>query len=313
MTDTSGFPKFAAGMNEDGMSAREMNRMSGAARKADNLTAGSGVQIRRGASGNVLSVEPPQGSHILSTTRFVAVVVPPMPLDTTVIVRDVVYAIEAPEPVDLDPNPDDEIVDLVRGEYTYRWGSPGRITALPGYGYTPMDFAGSVFKDVDANGGAISPTGDMVIFWLELRGQGPPLLWPMNTQLTRQFKIIDMPEMQVVYDNYLKVHTWDGSEDTEGEAMVHVARPWLLRANPEPYERHGITYTDVSPQERLAHRAAQTEEQVVTPRYYPGDIIYASTGIAGGLDGAWGPNLPFTWLDDNRDGRAWAEKNPANV
>ena len=308
------FPTFAPGMRERDQSAGKMNRMSKAAENADNVKVGSGANIRRGAAGNIFSVDPPQTSHILSTTRFVAVVVPPTKADTHVWVRDVVYAIEEPQPIDIDSVEDDDVVDLIKGDYTYRWGSPSRIRARPGVGYVPLDFAGSVFKDLNANGGNIDPTGATPIFWLELRGQGPPLVWPMNTKLTRQFKII----VGGIYDNHLKVHTWDGSEETEGEEVIEVARPWLLRANPEQYSRHGFTYTYISPLERISSRGlpgggTDTETQVIVQPWRAGDIIYATTGIAGGLDGAWGPNLPFTWLDDNRDGRAWAEKTVAHV
>lgn len=246
MSDATGFPKFAAGMNEDGMSAREMNRMSNAARKADNLTSGSGVQMRRGGSGNVLSVEPPQGSHILSTTRFVAVVVPPMPLDTTVMVRDVVYAIEDPEPVDLDTNPDDEVVDLVRGEYTYRWGAPGRIVAIPGYGYSPMDFAGGVFEDVDdadtENPTEIRPTVQTTIYWLQLRGQGPPLLWPMGEGQAVEFAVVrsigDPDDENFGNDLFVTVEgvkrTPEGWE-LSGEPIEIATYPWIPSRYYEPF------------------------------------------------------------------------------
>jgi len=311
-----GFPTFAPGMKERDQSASKMNRLSKAGEKADNFKVGSGANLRRGAAGNIVSVEPTPTSHILSTTRFVAVVVAPTKVDTTVMVRDVVYAIENPDPIDIDPVEDDDVVDLVKGDYTYRWGSSSRITATPGCGYVPMDFAGGVFKDLSPEGGTILPTADTPIYWLQLRGQGPPLLWPMNAKLTRQFKIIE----HGIHDNYLRTHAWAGSDDTEGEAIVSVARPWLLRINPEEYSRNGITYTHIPglPQERWARLkeddvVVAEERQVIVPRYRVGDIIYATTGIAGGLDGAWGPNLPFAWLDDNRDSRAWAEKNAAHV
>lgn len=128
--------------------------------------------------------------------------------------------------------------------------------------------------------------------------------------ITQQFKII----ANGIHDNHLRTHTWAGEDATEGAGIIEVARPWLLRVNPEEYSRNGITYTYVPnlPQERIASRivdgVTETQTQVVVQRYRVGDIIYATQAIAGGLDGDWGPTLPFEWLDDNRDSRAWMKK-----
>ena len=190
MSKGRSFPNFTPGMDERGMSATEMQTMSDAAKRADGFDVGSGALIRRGPSGNVISIDSVRAPGTLSTTRFVAVVVAPEPLDNHVWVRDVVYAIEEPESVDLDTNPDDEIVNLVKGEYTYRWGSPSRIKARPGYGFVPMDFAGGVFADVDDDENEIPPTAQTPIYWLQLRGQGPPLLWPMGEADSYEFAIL---------------------------------------------------------------------------------------------------------------------------
>jgi hypothetical protein len=133
----------------------------------------------------------------------------------------------------------------------------------------------------------------------------PQGLRNVRLALTQQFKIVD------IHDNHFDTHTWAGLDETEGVELVKIARPIDLRANPETYtEDHpdgAITYTYVNAQERIASRGAVTETQRIVKPYRLGDVIYATTGIAGGLDGAWGPTLPFEWLANN-DSRAWCRK-----
>ena len=205
MSKGRSFPNFTERMTERGMSATEMQTMSDAAKRSAGFDVGSGAQIRRGTAGDVISIDPTRDQNTLSTTRFVAVVVAPEPLDNHVWVRDVVYGIEEPESVDTDDLPGDENVTLVRGDFTYRWGSPSRIKARPGFGYVPMDFAGGVFKDVadDDNDPetpltTIQPTAQTKIYWLQLRGQGPPLLWPMGEGESFEFAILrEIPPLTV--------------------------------------------------------------------------------------------------------------------
>lgn len=144
--------------------------------------------------------------------------------------------------------------------------------------------------------------------------------------VTAQFRIVE----NGIHDQHILARMWDAKTETEGADVVPILRPALLQ-NPyrlEGYQRRGITYfhrrivdlPESDPQERIATRVTTpdlpigSELQIVVPRYFLGDIIYATRGIVGELDILFsepGPDpdpVPdgIEWVDDNRDARAWA-------
>jgi len=108
-----------------------------------------------------------------------------------------------------------------------------------------------------------------------------------------------------------------GSED------FNVAKNWKLRKTPFDGKTIGtISYTyatsgfaGLSATLRTAVRAGITEAQAIVPPYvffipntaYIGDIIYADENPEGGTGVLDENGVEVTWLDQNRDGRAWAE------
>ncbi len=109
--------------------------------------------------------------------------------------------------------------------------------------------------------------------------------------------------------DYLECHTWDWV--TEGNSVVHVAVPFLLRLeysvdNP----RAGYTYTAANYdwQNRTSTKVGgDTEEQVIVPLYLFGDVIMASRGIPVGVSVG---EESIVWQDLNLDARAWAKESP---
>lgn len=89
----------------------------------------------------------------------------------------------------------------------------------------------------------------------------------------------------------------------ESEA-INVALPYLLRRTPfDGLTRDGITYTYSSNTVRSATGSPGTETQTIVPSYVANDQIFATryprygTGVT---------NVFF--IDENRDGRAWAKQ-----
>lgn len=115
-----------------------------------------------------------------------------------------------------------------------------------------------------------------------------------GTTTTAQFKIT------AINDDTITAQKFDG---LNAMTSVTIAKPWLLRRTPfDGKTRNGITYTYSSATLRVATDGAANETQLITPIYVVGDIIYASNGIIGGTSLA-----DVTWLEDNRDARAWAQ------
>ena len=101
--------------------------------------------------------------------------------------------------------------------------------------------------------------------------------------------------------NAITCHTWDGT--TEGTDEITIAKSPLLRGTPT----HGgisYSYSVVSGKfQRTATLAPDSEKQVITPGFVVGDLIVADRGVIGGTGLA-----NVEWMDQNRDGRAWAKK-----
>lgn len=120
---------------------------------------------------------------------------------------------------------------------------------------------------------------------------------------TKQFKVVSL-DTDVIICN-----TFDGVQ--QGTDDIKVAMPFLLRKTPfDGFSRDGISYVYKTFNSRTASRGSDEEEQVIVDSYFLGDVIYATRGIFGGtavyLDAPTN-TIPIVWLDDNRDGRYWAQ------
>lgn len=114
----------------------------------------------------------------------------------------------------------------------------------------------------------------------------------------RQFKIVS------VQADYLVCHTWNGT--VEGADNINIAKSPLLR---NIAARNGITYTYTSPVLRTAAQGVTTETQVVSPAFVVGDVIFAQRGVVGDT-GVTVAGAALQWIDQNLDGRAWAQRAP---
>lgn len=106
--------------------------------------------------------------------------------------------------------------------------------------------------------------------------------------------------------DYLLCRLWDGTD--MGEKVFKVAKPYLIRRTPFDGDvRDDITYT----YDDNSHRTGEdndgnTEDEEITPSYVEGDIIYASKPF-NGTDVFDDEDEEVLWLDENNDGRQWAQ------
>ncbi|MCH8820087.1 MAG: hypothetical protein IIB03_07190, partial [Acidobacteria bacterium] len=74
--------------------------------------------------------------------------------------------------------------------------------------------------------------------------------------------------------------------------------------------RLGVSYEALGDSKRIATKIGtdppETETQVIVEPYLVNDRIYATAHVRGGIDVFAAGIEPLLWLDDNRDGRAWA-------
>ena len=164
-------PDFEQGQPLRKMSARQMRNLSDAALQARNSRFGSGLNTRHSRHGNTTSLSNKPTLRELTRIRFVAIVVEPQEDDVTLTVRQVAYK-------ENDATKPDDV--------KYRWATDHRITAVPGYGFTAMDFAGFEHPDIvtDEDGkviGEILPDGDTTYFELHPRDRRMPLVAMGNT------------------------------------------------------------------------------------------------------------------------------------
>lgn len=132
---------------------------------------------------------------------------------------------------------------------------------------------------------------------VDLRGRKPPV--SAGGGRVQQFKVVS------IGDDTLTCHTYEGT--TEGTDAITVLKPYLLRKTtyngvtrtlPNEWGEGdlAVTYTYQSAQARKGTVSSVDENQVITPRYLAGDIIYGAQVTGAAAD----------WVDLNVDGRAWA-------
>lgn len=125
----------------------------------------------------------------------------------------------------------------------------------------------------------------------------------------KMFKVVEL-DTDVIICN-----TFDGVE--QGTDDIKVALPFLLRKTPfdsatrtDP-PRADISYVYSDNNLRKATNIDDEEEdQIIVASYEKDDIIFASKGIFGntGLYADAPTNeVPIIWLDENKDGRFWAQ------
>jgi len=116
-------------------------------------------------------------------------------------------------------------------------------------------------------------------------------------------------------DDHLVCRTWDGT--TEGGTDVKVAKAYKLRhsitsatVETDAGSTTTINYTYASRTnnldgKRYADYGGGSVTEIVVPRWLVNDQIWATKVIGTGVTVS---SVELTWLDDNRDGRAWAAK-----
>lgn len=102
--------------------------------------------------------------------------------------------------------------------------------------------------------------------------------------------------------------TPNGVESTED---TYLAKPYTMR--PSVLVRGGHTYVYTTDFERVDTLAGNPETQVLTPAYEVDDLVWAIltvqfTGVEYDPLPAQTNLAPVSWLMDNNDGRAWAQK-----
>ena len=106
----------------------------------------------------------------------------------------------------------------------------------------------------------------------------------------------------------LACRTWDG--DTEGESLILVALPFLLRKTPFHQRTvNGYTYAYQSNVARKSTNASDASDfhlQMLTPDFYVDVEITARRGIFGGTGVQVAGGGAVVWLLNNDDAREWS-------
>jgi len=146
--------------------------------------------------------------------------------------------------------------------------------------------------------------------WLDDNRDGRQWLGPgSGGTVVKQFVITDSNKRDFLICRALSGITVSGDE-------VLLIKPWLLRythwnAGSGGVSRSGIQFFYSGAQTRRATRLTDEldEFQIVIPRYRSGDTLYGSRPNVGSFHdiNLEGFITNEQWLDDNRDGRAWAK------
>ena len=150
-----------------------------------------------------------------------------------------------------------------------------------------------------------------------------PLLYVggMFTPFSASSAVVQL-RISFIKEDYLVCRVWNGTSLSLGNALINVAKPYLLRKTPFHDQARGdVSYYYTSHQSALFRRATHIsglwEDQQIVPSYREqglgtalGDVLYAAeVGMPTGIFEPGTPPTPITLLDLNVDGRAWARKN----
>ncbi|KKK90572.1 hypothetical protein LCGC14_2721650, partial [marine sediment metagenome] len=206
-------------------------------------------------------------------------------------VRKVKYA---PPP---DPLPDPPPVWPVEGEY--EWDGD-EFEAFAYFGNEIKDYIDS-FTEVAGEVPTLETTflqafrqqGIWIVELPDVDGGGGP----------QQFRFKE----HGVLSDFFGAVSWDGND--EGPTIL-IMKPYELRVTPfhvQIVDGHLYEYASNTQRKVTSIASGESEHQVIIPSYRIDGLIYATRPIGGGVTGLAGdlPDDPI-WLDDNRDGRAWA-------
>ena len=134
--------------------------------------------------------------------------------------------------------------------------------------------------------------------------------WPLVMSKAQSFSIslaMDIPRFERVrvkqeFNNYLRCRLWNGTAD--GADDIYVAKPEMMRHVLATYPQlTSLVTNDVNEVE--VSDGVETETWMVTPDYATDTVIEVkyvrTTGVAG-----TGGLTDIAWIDENRNGRAWA-------
>lgn len=143
-------------------------------------------------------------------------------------------------------------------------------------------------------------------------GEGWAFGYINGYETKKQFKVIGLQENDVV-------HCHEYKNAVEGELVYKIALPYLNRRTPfdnkvdpnDPNFRY--VYSDFNKRKAFltVDGGEEEEDQILTPDYKTGQIIYATRGVVGGTDVKDESDNPIEWLEDNKDPRWWYEDEDA--
>lgn len=212
-----------------------------------------------------------------------------------------VVLVEAPLLPDPPEEPGSPILKIRRVAYAdppvpeqYEWDGEA-FDAYPAFGLKVADFVG--LEWLPAGEGV--PDVDETVF-LKARLVDDFWLVDKPAAVVAQFRFITLSR------EYLIGRFFDG--DTVGTEDIKIAKPYKLRTS--TYDGRtwgGIRYDHVFNYKRSARNTetGETETQIIVEPYRHNDLIYATAYVKGGVD-VISSGTSLLWLDDNRDGRAWA-------
>ena len=181
----------------------------------------------------------------------------------------------------------------------YAWDGD-EFDAYPAFGLTVGDFVGLEWTS------AAAPESDGATFLKARLVDGSWLVdKPGGLLVVAQFQLTNTPPVRADW-----VLAW--MLDDVGGQEFKIAKPYLLRERTfDGRVRNGIRYEATGNGKRTATRLGtsppEEEKQVIVEQYLHSDRLYATAHVKGGTGVSTGdPPQPLLWLDDNRDGRAWA-------
>lgn len=148
---------------------------------------------------------------------------------------------------------------------------------------------------------------------LKVTRSGNKLVYNNTVENTQPYQlIVQQMTMGTEYNDCLACTNYWGQ-------TVYVGKPYMLQAT--PFHGNTITYLYPTSQDitynytdvciREADDGVDTENQVITPCYYAGELILAGTNIwgiydTGFVDPTTSNPKPIRWFDLNTCGRCWA-------
>lgn len=162
---------------------------------------------------------------------------------------------------------------------------PGSAIITPAYAVNDIIFA---LSTSGGNNGVVVSSAELL--WMDL---GLGRAWQAAPLQAQDFTITDVTHNNVIM----------ATNNLTGATGITIAKPFKLRNNIASATIDGVSwsYSYTSSIQRTATSTGYSSYQRVSPRYLVGDIIWADQPVNTQLSGV-------TWMDQNRDGRSWADK-----